>query len=52
MCIPMADSYYSYCSWGSQGKNTEVVCHSLSPVDHILSDLSTMTGLSCVALQA
>ena len=19
----------SYCSWGSQGKNTEVVCHSL-----------------------
>ena len=25
-------SYYfasSYCSWGSQGKNTEVVCHSL-----------------------
>ena len=26
ICIPMADSY---CSWGSQGKNTEVVCHSL-----------------------
>ena len=21
--------YCSYCSWGSQGKNTEVVCHSL-----------------------
>ena len=21
--------YPSYCSWGSQGKNTEVVCHSL-----------------------
>ena len=20
---------YSFCSWGSQGKNTEVVCHSL-----------------------
>ena len=20
---------YTYCSWGSQGKNTEVVCHSL-----------------------
>ena len=20
---------FSYCSWGSQGKNTEVVCHSL-----------------------
>ena len=22
---------FSYCSWGSQGKNTEVVCHSLFP---------------------
>ena len=22
-------SYCSYCSWGSQGNNTEVVCHSL-----------------------
>ena len=22
-------SDFSYCSWGSQGKNTEVVCHSL-----------------------
>ena len=22
-------SYCSYCSWDSQGKNTEVVCHSL-----------------------
>ena len=20
---------FSYCSWGSQGKNTEMVCHSL-----------------------
>ena len=20
---------FSYCSWGSQGKNTEVACHSL-----------------------
>ena len=26
ICISMADSY---CSWGYQGKNTEVVCHSL-----------------------
>ena len=25
----LAFSYHSYCSWGSQGKNTEVVCHSL-----------------------
>ena len=30
--VPLSVSYYfafSYCSWGSQGKNTEVVCHSL-----------------------
>ena len=25
---PQKDAF-SYCSWGSQGKNTEVVCHSL-----------------------
>ena len=30
--VPISVSYhfaFSYCSWGSQGKNTEVVCHSL-----------------------
>ena len=30
--VPLLVSYHfavSYCSWGSQGKNTEVVCHSL-----------------------
>ena len=30
--IPLLVSYhfaFSYCSWGSQGKNTEVACHSL-----------------------
>ena len=30
--VPLSVSYYfafSYCSWGSEGKNTEVVCHSL-----------------------
>ena len=30
--VPLSVSYlfaFSYCSWGSQGKNTEVVCHSL-----------------------
>ena len=30
--IPLSVSYhfaFSYCSWGSQGKNTEVACHSL-----------------------
>ena len=34
---------FSCCLWGSQGKNTEVVCH-------ILSELSTMTHPSWVAL--
>ena len=30
--VPLSVSYhfaFSYCSWGSQGKNTEVVCYSL-----------------------
>ena len=30
--VPLSVSYhfaFSYCSWGSQGKKTEVVCHSL-----------------------
>ena len=39
----------SYCSWGSQGKNTKVVCH---PLLHILPELSTMTHPSWVALQS
>ena len=32
--VPLSVSYhfaFLYCSWGSQGKNTEVVCHSLLP---------------------
>ena len=32
MEVPLSVSYHfalSYCSWGSQGKNTEVACHSL-----------------------
>ena len=33
---------FSYCSWGSQGKNIEV--------DHVLSELSTMIRPSWVAL--
>ena len=42
---------FSYCSWGSQGRKTEVVCHSFpSPVDHVLSELSTMTHPYSVAL--
>ena len=39
---------FSYCSWGFQGKNTEVGCHS--PADHFLSELSTMTHPSWVIL--
>ena len=30
--VPLSVCYhfaFSYCSWGSQGKNTEMVCHSL-----------------------
>ena len=34
---------------GSQGNHADVVCHSVS-VDHVLSELSTMTHLSWVAL--
>ena len=62
--VPLSVSYhfaFSYCSWGSQGKNTEVVCHSLLQwatfcqwstilVDHIFSEPSTITCPSWVAL--
>ena len=41
---------FSYCSWGSQGKNTGLPVPP--PVDHILSELSTMTHLSWVALHS
>ena len=40
---------FSYCSWGSQGKNTEVVCHSLLQWT-MFSQTSTMTRLSWMAL--
>ena len=42
---------FPYCSWGSQGKNTEVVCQPFSG-NHILSALSTMICLSLVAPRA
>src|SRR5574340_948816 len=30
VCLSVSYHFaFSYCSWGSQGKNTEVVCHSL-----------------------
>jgi len=36
---------------GSQGKNSGMVCHSLfQNVDHVLSELSTMTHPPLVAL--
>ena len=41
-------SAYSYFKWGPQGKNTGLP--SPFPVDHILSELSTMTCPSWVAL--
>ena len=41
---------FSYCSWGSQGKNTEVVCHSLLQWTTFFLELSTITRLSWVAL--
>ena len=44
---------YTYCSWGSQGKNTEVVCHSLLQRTTFTSkDLSKHpTFLHCVCKQ-
>ena len=41
---------FSYCSWGSQGKNSAVVCHSLLQWT-VFCQNSTMTCLSWVALQ-
>ena len=41
---------FSYCSWGPQGKNTGLPFPS--PVDHVLSELSTITYLSWVALHS
>ena len=41
---------FSYCSWGSQGRNTEVVCYSLLQWTTFYQN-STMTRLSWVVLQ-
>ena len=52
--VPLSVSYhiaFSYCSWGSQANNKSCLLFP-SPVDHILSALSTMTRLSWVALWA
>ena len=52
--VPLSVSYhfaFSYCSWGSQARILKWLPFP-SPVDHILSDLSTMTGPSWVAPRA
>ena len=41
---------FSYCSWSSPGKNTGVSCYFLLQLDHVLSELLTMTHPCCVAL--
>ena len=41
---------FSYCSWGSQGKNTEVVCHSLLHGPHFVRTVHQDTSI-WVALQ-
>ena len=48
----LGSSSFSVIYFCSQGKTTGVVCHSLlpSPVNHILSELSSMTHPSWVAL--
>ena len=46
---------FVYCSWGSQGKNTGVVCHSLlqqTTFFFFFSEPFTMTCLSWVALHS
>ena len=54
-CIIWGDSRalfaFSYCSWGSCGKNTEVGCHSLLQWTMFCQN-STMTCLSWVALHS
>ena len=40
---------FSYCSWGSHGKNTEVVCHSL--LQWTMCCQNWLPCQSCVALQ-
>ena len=54
--VPLSVSYhfaFSYCSWGSQGKNTEMVCHSLlqwttscRPLHHDLPLLGGPMGMA------
>ena len=42
---------FTYCSWGSQGKNTEVACYSLLQWTTLCQTSPTMTCPSCVAPQ-
>ena len=41
---------FSYCSWGSQGKIAEVICHSLLQWTMFCQSSSTMTHPSWMAL--
>ena len=48
--VPFLISYhfaFSYCSWGSQGKNTEVVCHSFSCGPQSVRTFRTNTQKRC-----
>ena len=51
--VPLLVSYhiaFSYCSWGSQGKNAEVVCHSLLQWTMFCQNFLLMTHPSWVDL--
>ena len=50
VCLFFCLFVLSYCSWGSCGENTGVVCHSLLQWTHVLSELATMTRAFWVAL--
>ena len=38
-------SVFSYCSWGSQGKNAEVVCHSLLQSTTLMAENKELKSL-------
>ena len=53
--IPLSVSYlsaFSYCSWGPQGRNTEVVCHSLLREPHcVYNARKKERAVSCNIIQ-
>ena len=49
--LPMSYLFaFSYCSWGSPDKTIGVSWHFPPPMDHVVSELFTMTHLSWVPL--